>query len=300
MTSPPPIKSEYANASELNGLLAPDEETTADLPVENTADLALTPGSRRLEAAESLSFGGVVPQRVETPLTVAANSTPVYDAVAADLRRSGDQPLAPLPQRRALGFAAFVTCALLAILATTQTTDQPSSPGLGVASAVTTPADKVQPIRAGAQLEFTDSQTGIKPAERSVTPETEASYERPTADASLGVVAFQSRSFVTSERAVSAVFILKRTQVVRGRALVHWAVRSGSADAGIDFADAAGTVRFADGQRQVAIYVPLRNDLLSEEDEYFKVCLHSPQHVRVGGRSCAEVTILDDDGIAPT
>lgn len=81
---------------------------------------------------------------------------------------------------------------------------------------------------------------------------------------------------------------------------MHWAARSGSADAGIDFSDASGTVRFADGQHERAIYVPLRNDLLTEADETFKVCLRSPHRARIAGPSCAEVTIRDDDGIAKT
>ena len=53
--------------------------------------------------------------------------------------------------------------------------------------------------------------------------------------------------------------------------------------------------RFADGQRKLAIYVPLRNDLLKEEDETFKVCLRAPRQARIGGKSCAEATIRDDD-----
>lgn len=44
-----------------------------------------------------------------------------------------------------------------------------------------------------------------------------------------------------------------------------------------------------------ALAVPV----LKEEDESFKVCLRSPQ-ARIGGRSCGEMIILDDDGIAPT
>lgn len=53
--------------------------------------------------------------------------------------------------------------------------------------------------------------------------------------------------------------------------------------------------RAADGQRQLAIYVPLRNDPLKEEDETFKVCLRSPRQSRIDESSCAEATIRDDD-----
>jgi hypothetical protein len=50
-------------------------------------------------------------------------------------------------------------------------------------------------------------------------------------------------------------------------------------------------------QRQLAIYVPLRNDLLKEDDETFKVCLRSPRYTRIDGLRCAEATILDDDAL---
>ena len=76
---------------------------------------------------------------------------------------------------------------------------------------------------------------------------------------------------------------------------MQWAVHSGSADAAIDFSDASGTIRFADGQRQLAIYVPLRDDLLKEDSETFEVCLRSPRRARIGAAPCAEATIRDDD-----
>jgi hypothetical protein len=71
---------------------------------------------------------------------------------------------------------------------------------------------------------------------------------------------------------------------------------SGSADAGIDFAsDATGTVTFADGQAQRAIYVPLRNDRMKEGDETFYVELGSPKSARIGAIGRAQAIIRDDD-----
>ena len=95
---------------------------------------------------------------------------------------------------------------------------------------------------------------------------------------------------------MAAVFLIKRSQPLRGRARVQWIATSGTADAGIDFASsAAGSVEFADGQAQRAIYVPLRNDLLKEGDETFTVQLQSPQNARLGAIATAEATIRDDD-----
>jgi hypothetical protein len=202
---------------------------------------------------------------------------------------------APMPKQHALGFITFATCAVIAILFTIQRQTGSSHPRTDVMTAATPPTDQTQLRPSGVAAISAGSRELQKPAETEARQDAQGKSERAGASAPLGVVTFESRSFATSERAVAAVFIVKRTQFVRGRALVRWAARSGSADAGIDFSDASGTARFADGQRQLAIYVPLRNDLLSEEDETFKVCLRSPRQARIGGMSCAEATIRDDD-----
>ena len=108
-------------------------------------------------------------------------------------------------------------------------------------------------------------------------------------------ISFESRSVVTSESSVAAVFVIKRSPPLTGRARVQWSVVSGTAKAGVDFTDAHGTVEFADGQAQRAIYVPLRNDLLQEGDETFSVRLQSPQGAKLGPIARAEATIRDDD-----
>ena len=114
--------------------------------------------------------------------------------------------------------------------------------------------------------------------------------------ASLSEISFDSPSIVTTESSVAAVFLIKRAQPLRGRARVQWSAKSGTADAGIDFAsNASGSVEFADGQAQRAIYVPLRNDLLKEEDETFTVELLSPSNAQAGKAARAEATIRDDD-----
>jgi hypothetical protein len=120
---------------------------------------------------------------------------------------------------------------------------------------------------------------------------------RPSAPpAPLSEISFESANIVTTESSVAAVFLIKRSQPLRGRARVQWIAMSGTADAGIDFASsAAGSVEFADGQAQRAIYVPLRNDLLKEGDETFKVQLKSPVNARLGPIAIAEATIRDDD-----
>jgi hypothetical protein len=83
---------------------------------------------------------------------------------------------------------------------------------------------------------------------------------------------------------------------LRGRARVQWSAKSGTADVGVDFAsNASGSVEFADGQAQRAIYVPLRSDLLKEDDETFTVELLSPSNARLDQAASAQATIRDDD-----
>jgi hypothetical protein len=208
-------------------------------------------------------------------------------------RASSQLPIALLPKQRTFGFYIFVACALAAILISSHQSTESSPAATGAKS----PA--IPLLR-----EAKHNATSTEPPIPERPPETQparsvGSKPRSTATTvPLGKVTFESRAFATSERSVAAVFIIHRTEALRGAAVVKWAARSGSADAGIDFSDASGTVRFADGQKQRAIYVPLRNDLLKEADETFKVCLRGPRQARIAGASCAEATIRDDDGVS--
>jgi hypothetical protein len=109
-------------------------------------------------------------------------------------------------------------------------------------------------------------------------------------------VGFESRAIVTSERSIAAVFVLKRTGSLRERVSVHWTPISQTAVNGKDFiAGNGGTVEFASGQAQRAIYVPLRNDTLAEGDESFAIQIASAQRANVGEVAKVEATIRDDD-----
>jgi hypothetical protein len=255
----PPIESARVETEQLRASLATDVEWTADLPeaTDATADL---------------------PDESLADRATAEENKP---------RAASQLPIASIPKQRAFGFVAFVACALAAILTSTHQSTESSPAATSV---------KLPPR----PLPYAAKQGVPSPEPRVVdrVPETQSAQSSPSKSGSsrtrapLGEVTFESRSFATSERAVAAVFIIRRTQALGGGAVVRWAALSGSADAGIDFSDASGTVRFADGQKQRAIYVPLRNDLLKEADETFKVCLRGPR------QSCAEATIRDDDGIS--
>jgi hypothetical protein len=112
----------------------------------------------------------------------------------------------------------------------------------------------------------------------------------------LSTIAFAQDRIETPEGSIAAVFIVTRSPPLSGRASVNWKIASGSASIDEDFiASGSGTVHFADGQSQRAVYIPLRNDLDAEGDETFTLELASPQRGRIGSVARIEATIRDDD-----
>ena len=255
------------------------------------------------------------------PLGLAPPIVPAANLVTTELTQE------LLPAQRGWGFFAFVACAIVMIFIAAQRQDGPDENASAVASAAAndaavestapplltssvvgsvertapgmpstmSPGSSDSSFTADAQLAAANHPDLFSPplAPSSAVP---APDKPSTPPAALSEISFDSTSIVTTESSVAAVFIIKRSQPLKGRVRVQWTAISGTADAGIDFAsNASGSVEFADGQAQRAIYVPLRNDLLKEGDETFTVKLQSPQNARLGANSVATATIKDDD-----
>jgi serine/threonine protein kinase len=239
--------------------------------------------------------------RLNPEQPVAATPAPVYvdpeEIVPAEL------PADLMPKQRSWGFFAFIACALLVTYLAYQRQNAPNAPA-APATASIVPSAAALPPTAPPAVEPTITSSTAATTE-STTPEATTPKEaapaavvKPTrAAAPTSEISFESSTIVTSESSVAAVFLIKRSQPLSGRVSVSWKAVSGTADAGIDFASSAsGTVTFADGQAQRAIYVPLRNDLLKEgEDESFFVELVAPKSARLGKSARAEAVIRDDD-----
>lgn len=214
-------------------------------------------------------------------------------------------PAELMPKQRSWGFFAFIACALLVTYFAFQSqkgADSAGKPAPVIAPAAATlpsgplpnsPAAKPETAPASAP-ETKEVAVPEASAPAQAAPAAAAKTARPAA--AMSEISFESSTIVTSETSVAAVFLIKRSQPLKDRVSVAWRAVSGSADAGIDFASsAAGTVTFADGQAQRAIYVQLRNDLLKEPDEAFYVDLLPPKFSRLGKNARAEAIIRDDD-----
>jgi serine/threonine protein kinase len=249
------------------------------------------------------------------PVALAPPIEPIRNVVATEL------PQELIPAQRGWGFFAFIACAVVMIFIAVQRQDgsDQDEPAVAAASAHETPAEPASLPLTNSIAGAVERSSGLPlgntassfdadatlaaashPALVSPAPAShaiEAPNKAPSAPPGpLSEISFDSTSIVTTESSVAAVFLIKRTQPLRGRVRVQWVAKSGTADAGIDFAsNASGSVEFADGQAQRAIYVPLRNDLLKEGDETFTVQLVSPQNAKLGANSTATATIRDDD-----
>lgn len=204
-----------------------------------------------------------------------------------------------MPKQRSWGFFAFIVCALLItyfVFQRQNTLVDGEAPAAAVAPAAATATASV-PVPAAAEVEPSAPEAASEADTTTAAPAAASpAVAKPSVAAPVSEISFESSSIVTSESSVAAVFLIKRSQPLSGRVSVSWRAVSGTADAGIDFAsDATGTVSFADGQAQRAIYVPLRNDLLEEEDETFYVELFAPKSARIGKAARAEAIIRDDD-----
>jgi serine/threonine protein kinase len=238
---------------------------------------------------------------------------PAADSVAAEL------PSELIPAQRGWGFFMFVACVIAVILIASQrqaeqqevaaTAEQETAVAPASLPAMThsvvgaverpreTPLSMLQTENLTASITASTGTHDTSLARGGVPGAATQIPPKPLPAVPLSEISFESRSIVTTESSVAAVFLIKRAPPLRGRARLQWRATSGTAEAGSDFASgAAGSVEFADGQAQRAIYVPLRNDLLKEGDETFTVQLMSPQNARLAaGGASAEATIRDDD-----
>jgi uncharacterized delta-60 repeat protein len=134
------------------------------------------------------------------------------------------------------------------------------------------------------------------PAVREVSARTADPCPADAAD--LGELEFSSASLRVAEGAGERVAIVTRSGDGRGEAAAGVTATDGTATVGTDYARPQDGVRFADGDRTVALVrIPVLEDRVHEEDETLTVSLVDPVCATLGTRSTLEITVVDDDPV---
>ena len=76
---------------------------------------------------------------------------------------------------------------------------------------------------------------------------------------------------------------------------MSYATADGTATAGTDYRAASGELRFAPGETELTVSVPVLGDTTPEGDETFTLTLSSPSNAELGRTTAATGTIVDDD-----
>jgi hypothetical protein len=133
----------------------------------------------------------------------------------------------------------------------------------------------------------------------------------PTGDVSLGSnasaqitiedndpgIGFTQSDQWTSEAEGSVTLTVQRgNDLLLGAFTVDYATSPGSATAGLDYQTSTGTLTFGEGETIKDLTIPILNDGLREESEYFQVRLVDPTgDLSLGLNASAQITITDND-----
>ena len=115
-----------------------------------------------------------------------------------------------------------------------------------------------------------------------------------------GALVFDRADLSVNEDIGMVYVAVVRTQKIYGAASVDYHTVDGAALAGSDYVATSGTLHFASGQTVQVIPVAILDDRVTEEDASFFIRLSNPGGAAVLGEPTElEITIRDDDGVAP-
>ncbi len=136
--------------------------------------------------------------------------------------------------------------------------------------------------------------TGGATAEQSVAAPTAV---EPPAAPQPETIAFALPKFTVSERDASAAVLVVRNGGNRGPSTFTWWTSDGTAKAGSDYVDLGKVVvKFAAGEVNRAIHIPIVGDAVAEDTESFYVNLAPGDDPSAEPQDRVEVVIEDDDG----
>jgi len=111
-----------------------------------------------------------------------------------------------------------------------------------------------------------------------------------------GVLKFGSATYSRGENLPTATITVTRTGGVASGVSVNYASTNGTAQAGLDYTTAAGTLSFAAGQASRTFTVTLANDTLDEASETLTLDLSGATGgASIGSSATTTLTILDND-----
>jgi hypothetical protein len=111
-------------------------------------------------------------------------------------------------------------------------------------------------------------------------------------------VTFDAAGYRAWELGPSAeIHVIRSGAGISGSSSVDFATADGDATAGSDYTGQSSTLSFTPGQVDKAIFVPIKDDAVSEPTESFSVGLSNPSGGTTIATASAPVTILDDDTV---
>ncbi|MCC6233494.1 MAG: PKD domain-containing protein [Verrucomicrobiales bacterium] len=110
-----------------------------------------------------------------------------------------------------------------------------------------------------------------------------------------GFAEFTDSSIVVDESAGEAVLTVRRSGAATSVATLHASTSDLTAQGGADYDSASADLTFVPGQTNVTLRLPLRDDLLAEGQESFRVTLAQANSVVLGRTATTTVVIRDDE-----
>ena len=125
---------------------------------------------------------------------------------------------------------------------------------------------------------------------------TPAVVEPPPAPPTPETIGFALPKFTVSERDASAAVLVVRNGGNRGPSVFTWWTSDGTANAGKDYVDLGKVVvKFAKGEENRTIHIPIIGDEIAEGEESFYVNLAAGDNPSAEPQDRVEVVIEDDD-----
>jgi hypothetical protein len=165
-----------------------------------------------------------------------------------------------------------------------------------VGGRATPPTSKSREAPASESAPAAKSVSAPESAAAGATSVTEIEPPAPAPPPEPETIGFALPKFTVSERDASAAVLVVRSGGNRGPSAFTWWTSDGTAKAGSDYVDLGKVVvKFAAGELNRAIHIPIVGDAIAEGPESFYVNLAPGDDASAESQDRVEVVIEDDD-----